>query len=165
MTTARGDALAGTPTAHSSTRMPAHRPADDRVPPLDAERVGERGLDRDLVADRDAREARPVRRAVAGSIGRRTGRALAAAEHVRAHDEEAVGVDRRARARSAPSHQPASPWPGPARPGGVAVAGERVQHEHRVRRVGRERAPRLVRDRDRLEPSAGLERERPSSKT
>ena len=56
-----------------------------------------------------------------------------------------------------PSHQPTSPWPGPGGPGGVAVAGERVQHEHRVRRVGRERAPRLVRDGDRLERAAGLE--------
>ena len=88
---------------------------------------------------------------------RRPGRALAPAEHVGAHDEEAVGVDRRAGPdRCRPTSRRRR---GRARgPGGVAVAGERVQHEHRVRRVGRERAPRLVRDRHRLERAAGLER-------
>ena len=41
--------------------LPAHRTAHHRCPPLDPERVGEERLDRDLIADRDRREARPVR--------------------------------------------------------------------------------------------------------
>ena len=79
--------------AHPSSRRP-------RTPTRDAERVGERGLDDDLVADRDDRErgSRTAGRSP-GSIGRRTGRALAAAEHVRAHHEEPVGVDRPCPAR------------------------------------------------------------------
>ena len=122
---------------------------------------------RDLVADRDrpgsaSRTGVPV----AGIDRRRPGRALAAAEHVRAHDEEPVGVDRRARARSMPSHHPTSPWPGPGRPGGVAVAGERVQHEHRVRRVGVERRPTSrTRRSTGLEPPAGLEHVRTRRRT
>ena len=94
----------------------AHRAADDARPPLDAERVGERRLDRDLVADRDAREARAPRASRPGAVRRRARSSLAAAEHVRAHDEQAVGVDRATRARSRPSHQPGVGCPGPAGP-------------------------------------------------
>ena len=88
----------------------------------------------------------PERPAVRRRAGRRAGRALAPTEHVGAHDEEAVGVD------GAPGTDGAVPpadvaVPRPRGAGGVAVEAERVQHEHRVRRVGRELAPRLVRDR------------------
>ena len=64
----------------------------------------------------------------------------------------------RAGADRSPSHHPRRAWPGSGGPGRVAVAGERVQHEDRVRRVGRELAPGLVRDGRPPEPSAGLER-------
>ena len=59
ITTARCDALAlaDGPLEHAHA---THRPTDDRVPAVDAERVGERNLQRDLVADRRDREPRPV---------------------------------------------------------------------------------------------------------
>ena len=118
--------------------------------------VGERDLERDLVADRGDREARPVR---AGRRARPDDGPV-----VPWHPPSTFGHTTKKRSVSigapgpmVPSHQPTSPWPGSGGPGGVAVAGERVQHEHRVRRVGRERAPRLVGDGHRLERAAGLE--------
>ena len=137
----------------------AHRSADDGVPPFDAEVARERGLHRHLVADRDAGKARPVGLAV-GRVGCGSRGALTAPEHVGAHREQAIGVDRRARADHAvpPSRVEVAGFRGP---GCVAVTRERVEHEHRVRRVGSERAPRLVRHRHRRERAAGLERDRP----
>ena len=60
-----------------------------------------------------------------------------------------------------PSHQPAVRVPGAARPDHVGVAGQGVQHEHRVRGVGVELAPRLVRDAHARQVPAELEVERP----
>ena len=74
--------------------LTAHRSAHHRRPPLDAERVGEHRLHRDLVADRDRREAANRTDGRSRDRRRRPGRSLAAAEHVGAHDEELVGVDR-----------------------------------------------------------------------
>ena len=148
----------GYPTAHSSTRIPPIDPPTTACQRAMPSVVGERGFDRDLVADRDAGEARSVRLAV-GRVRRRARRALTAAEHVRAHHEPAVGVERRA----GPDHAVPPAGDGVTRsrgPGGVTVAGERVQHQHRVRRVGRERPPRLVRDRDRGQVAARFERQR-----
>src|SRR3954469_13384004 len=76
--------------------LAAHRTADDRVPPCDAEMVGERGLDINLIADRRDGDPRAVRLTGGRIYRRRPGRALTAAEHVRTHDEEPVGVDRAA---------------------------------------------------------------------
>ncbi len=126
---------------------PAHRAADDGVPAGDAEVVGEPGLDAHHVADRDDREARAVRPAVDGVRRRRAGRALAAAEHVGAHDEPAVGVDRRPGPTMA-SHQPGVGVAATGRAGDVAVARPGVAEEHGVGAVGVERAPRLVGDGD-----------------
>ena len=153
-TIARGDALREShrPLEHPH---PAHRSAHHAEPPVDPEVVGQRDLDDHLVPDRDPWEARPVRPTV-GRVRRRSGGSLAAAEHVRAHHEEAVGVDRRART----DHPVPPPGLAVARSGGtgcVAVSGERVQHEHRVVARGIERAPCLVRDGHVLEASAGFE--------
>ena len=76
--------------------LAAHRAADHRHPLLDAEGLGERRFDIDLIADRRDREPRAVRFAGRGVDRRRPGRALAAADDVRAHDEVLVGVDRAA---------------------------------------------------------------------
>ena len=72
----------------------AHRAADHREQLLDAQRVEQHGLGADHVADGDHRELQAVGLA-GGRIGRRrAGGAAAAAEHVGADDEEAVGVER-----------------------------------------------------------------------
>ena len=88
------------------------------------------------------------------------GGALAAAEHVGAHDEPAVRVDGLARDRRG--------RPTTRRSGARARAGrrrgcrpvERVAHEDGVGRVGVERAPRLVGERDLGQHAAALEGER-----
>ena len=86
-------------------------------------------------------------------------RALAAAEHVGAHDEVAVGVERLARADQAvpPTGGLVSLDQWPRR---VAVARQRMAHEHRVAAVGIERTPCLVGDADVAERAAALEHER-----
>ena len=157
ITTAPLDTRSRWPTAHSSTRMPPIEPPTTRVPAVDAERVGQRDLERDLVADRGDREARAVRTAVAGAVRRRTGRALAAAEHVRAHHEEPVGVDRASRARwCRPTSRRRRARARPARPRGCR--GERVQHEHRVRpRRARACPTSRTRPSTVVERAAGLE--------
>ena len=141
----------------------AHRPADDAVPAPDAELVGDRRLAADHVADRHHGEAGAVGASVVGMERRRAGRALAAAEDVDAHDEEPVGVDRLARPdRAVP---PAGRRVGVGRrTEGVAVAGQRVTDEDRVRCVGVERPPGLVRDRGLVEHRTALERERPPTR-
>ena len=94
----------------------AHRPADDRGPPVDAEPVGERGLDHDLVADRDDREARAVRRA------RRPGRSTPGPvvpwqpPSTLGHTTKKRSVSIGAPGPTMPSHQPGRRWPGPAGP-------------------------------------------------
>ena len=98
-----------------------------------------------LVADRRRAGSASPTAARRVAVRRRPGRALAAAEHVGRDDEPAVGVDR------PPGPIIAVPparggVPGTGGPGDVAVAGERVQHEHGVRRRRGERAPRLVGD-------------------
>ena len=50
------------------------------------------------VANRDDRKSQPIGLAGCRVLRRRAGRAHAAAEHIRTDDEEAVGVDRKARA-------------------------------------------------------------------
>ena len=67
---------------------PAHRPAENRLPALDAEVVCEQGLDLHLVADRHEGEAAAPGPAVGGPR-RRAGGSLAAAQHVGGHDEVA----------------------------------------------------------------------------
>ena len=111
-----------------------------RRPRVDADPSDRRGLGRDLVPDGQVGEAgRPL--ATVRARGCRAGAALASAEHVRGDDEPAVGVDVLARADDAgpPS---GGRMPGPGRADHVAVAGEGVQHEHRVARRPRSARPR-----------------------
>ena len=138
----------------------AHRSARHEGPALDAEVVGDRGLRADHVADRDDREPRPPRPAVVGVGRRRAGRALAAAEHIHADDEEAVGVERPPWTdQGVPPPRLRVAGDQPAR--GVAVAGQRVADEHGVAGVGRQRSPGLVRDGHAPQQPAALEGERP----
>ena len=81
-------------------------------------------------------------------IGRgRPGRAHAAAEHIRADDEIAVGVDRLAGADH--GLPPAGLAGDRMDVGDMLVAGQRVADQHRVGRVGVERAVGLVGDLER----------------
>ena len=114
--------------------------ADHGLPAVDAKGVGHGDLGRDLVADRERREAAAPRLPV-GREARRARGALAPTEDVGRHDEPAIGVDR----------PPGTDEVVPPAGGGVArahraddvrVSGERVLDQHRV--VAREGAPRLV---------------------
>ncbi len=92
-------------------------------------------------------------------IGRgRPGRAHAAADHVRADDEIAVGVDRPAR----PDHglPPARLAGDRMDVGDVLVAGQRMADQDRVAALGVERAVGLVGDLERREIDAGIEPQR-----
>ena len=116
--------------------------ADDDVPRVDAEEVGQEGLGADLIARRDHGEARTPGRPVRRERGR-SGRSLAAAEHVRGHHEVTFGVDDASR-----PHDLLPPAGG--RLAGrrlavhVGVAGQRVQDQDRVGAGLVQRAPRLV---------------------
>ncbi len=120
----------------------AHRAADDRGPHVDAERIRKAHLGGDLVADGQVRKAsRPF--VPVGGDRRRSRRALASTEHVRGDDEPAVGVDGGARAHDVvpPARGGMTGSRGAAH---VTVAGEGMQHEHRVVTAGRQLAPGLV---------------------
>ena len=99
-------------------------------------------------------------RPVVGMGRRRPGGALTTAEHIGAHDEVLVGVER------APGTDEAIP---PSRSGvtvtrrtgSMAVAGQGVADEDRIAGVVRQRAPRLVGQRDVAQRTATFEHERP----
>ncbi len=137
---------------------PAHRPSDGGRPPLDPEGVGQRRLHRHLITDGDRREAAAVRLPVR-RVGGRAGRALAPAEDVGADDEPPVGVDVAARADGVVPPSGVA-VPGPGRPGGVAVAGERVSYQDCVGPGPIELSPRLVGHDDRRQAAAELQLER-----
>ena len=148
--------------AHSSTCMPPIDPPMTECQTAIAEVIGQSRLRAHHVADRDDREPAAVRLAVDRVRRRRPGRALAATEHVGAHDEPPVGVDRQ------PGPDRALPPAGgrvtvPGRAGGVAVAGPRVAQQDGVAWLVVERSPRLVGDDDVVERDAAVERERARS--
>ena len=94
----------------------AHRAADDARP---SGRCRARRAKATCAATWSRMVRNGNRGAPLGAVGRergRTGRALAAAEHVRRDDEPAVGVDRRARADDAGPPARRSGAPGPAAP-------------------------------------------------
>ena len=91
---AREDAVRDSSPPIRSTCMPPIEPPTHAEQLLDAEMVEQHRLRAHHVADGDDREVEPI--GLAGRrIGRgRAGRAHAAADHVGADDEVAVGVDR-----------------------------------------------------------------------
>ncbi len=95
---------------------------------------------------------------VLGSIEPGPGRALAAAQEVRAHDVQAVGVERLARADQVVP--PAAAVRVAVVAGGVRIARQRVAHEDAVGRARVELAVGLVGDLDVVQLLAGFEHER-----
>ena len=85
--------------------------------------------------------------------------AHAAAQHVGADEEIALGVEHACRARPACSHQPGLPVIG-MRVGGILVAGQRMADEDGVRARGVQRAIGLIGDRERAEIDAAIQRQR-----
>ena len=123
----------------------AHRAADDAEQAVDAEMVEQHGLGAHHVGDGDDRKVDAPGRA-GGRIGRgRPGRAHAAADHVRADDEETVGVDRLA--RSDHGVPPAGPSGDRMDGRDMLVAGQRMADEDGVGLVVVERADRRCRRR------------------
>ena len=136
----------------------AHRAAGDGEQRSDAEMIEQHRLRAHHVADGDDRKIQAPRR-VGLRIGRRrTGRAHAGADDVRADHEIALGVDRAA----GPDHRlPPTGFAGDRMNiGDVLVAGERVADQHRVGAVGIQCAVGLVGDLKRREVDAGVEPQR-----
>ena len=125
----------------------------------DAELVEQQRLDVNHVGDRDDREGRAVGLAGGRIDAGRAGRTVAAAEHVRADHEVAVGVERLA---GADQHVPPAEAlvVGLVTAGGMGVAREGVRDEHGVVAPLVQRAVGLIGDRDRAERLAALERQR-----
>ena len=90
--------------------------------------------------------------------GRGTGAALATAEHVRADEEVAAGVERLARPDEV-LPPAAGGMAGPRRSLDVGVAGQRMADQHRVRAVVVELSPRLVGERGLAQHAPTLEGE------
>ena len=137
----------------------AHRPADHAEQVGDAEMVEQGGLGTHHVGDRHHREAQvpglPVRRIE----GERPGGAHAAAQHVAADHEVAVGVDDPARPDQA--IPPAFLAGHRIGVGDKLVGGQRMADQHGVRLVGIEPAIGLVGDAVGAEFDAAIELERP----
>lgn len=137
----------------------AHRAADHGKQRLDAEMVEQHRLGADHVADRHQRQVEAP--APAGRrIGRgRSGGAEAAAEHIGADYEEAVGVDRPA---GADEQRPPAGLAGQrvAR-GDILVAGQGVADENGVAAVLVQRAIGLVGDLPGIEHGAAIELQGP----
>ena len=135
----------------------ADRSADGEEDVFDAQTIKQRDLGADHVGDGDDREVGapvgPVRLAAG-----RAGRAHAAAEDVRADDEEAVGVDGQAGADDqVPPGRAAGDRVGA---GGELVAGESVADDDDIALVGVEFAPGFVGDLDVFERAAAVQTER-----
>ena len=137
----------------------AEAAAHDRGPAVDAEAVGEPRLRIDPVLDGDDREVGAPRLAGRRIVRRRAARAEAAAEVVHADDEEALGVERLARAHHVVP-------PADVVLVALVVAGDvmrrvqRMADEHRVAAVGIQRAVGLVRELERIERAPAGERQR-----
>ena len=125
--------------------MGAERATDDRAEALDAEQVDETLLRVDHVLDGHQREVAAIRNLCGRVDDARPGRPAAPAEHVRADDEQTIGVDGLAR-----THEPVPP----TRlivfvvPREVRVTRDRMADEHRVAAVLVECPVRFVRDLD-----------------
>ena len=155
----------------------AERAAGDGGQPRDPELIQERALGPHHVGDRDDRKVGPVGPARCRVRGRRSRRAAAASEQIRADDEEPVGVERLAGADHAvpPAQAPAAAGvalvgaeavPGALRgrrrreAGRVGVAAQRVADQNDVVPRRRQRPVGLVGDADRMQLASTVERER-----
>jgi len=136
----------------------AHRAAGDAEQRLDAEAVDQLRLSAHHVANRHDGEIEAVRFARGGIERGGPGGAQAAADHVGADDEEAVGVERSARADHG---LPPTVAPGDGvTVGDVLIARQRVTHQDRVALGGVEHAIGLIGDGQRREIDAGFHRKR-----
>ena len=146
----------GKPTHHSSTRMPPIEPPTTAAHRVDPEVIGQQRFDRDLVANGDDGESRPVALAV---------RAASEAGPVVpwqppstfGHTTKNRSVSMGAPGPMSPCHHPAARVAGPGRSGRVGVAGQRMEDEHGIAVVAVELAPGLVGHVDRAQTSTGLE--------
>ena len=137
---------------------PAHRPADDRVQPRDAEMVEQQGLAPRHVADRHDRKAHRIGFAIL-CHRLRPRRPHAPANRIDRNHAEPVGIDWPAR----PDHpRPPAGFAGNRmHRGDMLVAGQRVADENCVRCVGVERAIAFIGEFDRRQHAPAVERERP----
>ena len=120
----------------------AHGAAEHAQHVGNAEMIEQPRLRPHHVGDGDDRELEPVRAPGRRVDRARPGRAHAAADHVRADDEEAIGVDRLARAdHDLPPARLAGDRMGV---GDMLVAGQRMTDQHEVRLGGVERAVGLI---------------------
>ena len=136
----------------------AHRAADHAKQAVDAEVLEQALLRPHHVAHGDDRE-----RQGPGLAGRRVdvlrpGGSHAAAEHIGADEEIALGVEHAAGADQ--GLPPAGLAGDRMRVGGVLVAGQRMADQDRVRALGVERAVGLVGDRERAEIDPAIEPQR-----
>ena len=136
----------------------AHRAADDAEQRVDAQTIEQHGLRAHHVGNGDDRKIQPPQFA-GGRIGRgRPGRAHAAADHIGADDEVAVGVERTAGADH--GLPPARLAGHRMHVGDVLIAGQRMADQNGVGTVGVEFAIGLVGDLERREIDAAIERQR-----
>lgn len=154
----RGDAL-GKGRRPAQRLHAAHRAADHGEQLSHAEMIEQHRLRTNHVADGDDREAHSPGVARGGIDRRRPRAAQAAAQHVRADDEIAIGVDRLAR----PHHPRPPAGLAGARMGGgdMLIAGQGMAHQDRVAAIGREGAICLVADVERRQQPAAVEAQRP----
>ena len=136
----------------------AHRAADHAEQRVDAEAIEQHGLRAHHVGNGDDRKIQPPHFA-GGRIGRgRPGRAHAAADHIGADDEVAVGIERAAGADH--GLPPAGLAGDRMHIVDVLVAGQRMADQDGVGAVGVEFAIGLVGDLERGEIDAAIERQR-----
>ena len=136
----------------------AHRAADHAEQRLDAEPVEQHGLRAHHVGNGDDRKIQPPGLA-GGRIGRgRTGRAHAAADHVRADDEVSVGIERPAGTDH--DFPPAGLAGQRMHIGDVLIAGQRMADQNGVGAIGIEFAIGLIGDLERREIDAAIELQR-----
>ena len=136
----------------------AHRAADDAEQRVDAQTVEQHGLRAHHVRNGDDRKIQPPQFAGGGIGRRRPGRAHAAADHIGADDEVAVGVERTAGADH--GLPPAGLAGHRMHVGDVLIAGQRMADQNGVGAVGVEFAIGLVGDLERREIDAAIERQR-----
>ena len=136
----------------------AHRAADHAEQRVDAEPVDQHGLRAHHVGNGDDRKIQPPQFA-GGGIGRgRPGRAHAAADHVRADDEIAVGIERAAGTDH--GFPPARLAGHRMDVGDMLIAGQRMADQDGVGALGIELAIGLIGDLERREIDAAIELQR-----